>query len=530
MSENPKLLVVDDESVICQACKRVFSRQGYQVEESTSARDGLSRATEADYDGILLDIKMPEMDGIQFLEALRKEKPEVPVMIMTGYPSVPNAAAAVRLGASDYITKPFSPEEITQSVQRMLARRAPYGKDQEVPAATTAELWTPRGEEFLFLDESWFQLEKDGSACVGAVLPGLRGESIEAVRLPRIGEVVYQGLPLAGVTIEDKSTVLVPSPISGVVVGVNETLMDDPSQLVKDPCGKGWIACICTTRLEEEVKKCSPRRVILANADEASAREQCEELTALGCRVHVASGWDELAPAVADPSCSVLVFDAASFGEDGPELVRRVNADAPSMRLVVVAPSASQREAAYRKQKIFYYAVEPFTDREIVEILDAAFRPQGAVAPGEHARKAPSESIASISVTNRNRTKVRLMAEPGLLERDHGIGWQIRRKLMDRMFPVVTTPGEVAMSPTDIVKAAGTCDRLMVLMAKDTGRLPGSLVRDTKAEFGSVAGEKTSKVTTLDVQPDPIGGGLAGLDDRTTAALAEHIVQEIASY
>jgi hypothetical protein len=138
--------------------------------------------------------------------------------------------------------------------------------------------------------------------------------------------------------------------------------------------------------------------------------------------------------------------------------------------------------------------------------------------------------VACISITNRNRTKVRLLTEPGLLERDHGLGLQIRQKLSEWMFPVVTTPGEAKMSPTDVVKAAGTCDRLMVLTTKDTGRLPGSLVRDTKAEFGSVSGEKVSKVTTLEVQPDPIGGGLGGLDERTTAALAEHIAQEMASY
>ena len=124
MSRDPRLLVVDDEAVICQACRRVFSRQGFQVEQCTDASEGLNRAAEGDYAAILLDLKMPEMDGIQFLEELRKKKPDVPVMIMTAYPSIPNAAAAVRLGASDYVTKPFTPEQITQSLRRMLARDA----------------------------------------------------------------------------------------------------------------------------------------------------------------------------------------------------------------------------------------------------------------------------------------------------------------------------------------------------------------------------------------------------------------------
>ncbi len=529
MSHEPRLLVVDDESVICQACRRIFSRQGFEVEESTDAREGLSRATERDFAGILLDIKMPEMDGIQFLEALRERKPDIPVLIMTGYPSVPNAAAAVRLGASDYITKPFTPEEITQSLQRMLADRDGNGRSRELIEAET-EPRAARGEDVFFFDGSWFQREADGSACVGAVVPRLQGATVESVRLPKIGEVVYQGLPLAAVEVEGRSPEIVASPVSGVVVGLNSALAEDPSVLAEEPCGRGWLACICTTRLEEEMRECRGRCVVLANADAAGSERQAEQLESLGCRVRRAGSWEELSRAVADPDFDVLVFDAASFGDDGPALVRRLNEAAPSVKLVVVASTDTGREAAYREQRIFYYAVEPFADGEIAEILDAAFRRQIVSECRTQVRPASEDSIASISITNRNRTKVRLIAEPGLLQRDHGIGCQVRQKLAGWMFPVVTTPGEAKLTPTDLVKAAESCDRLMVLTVKDTGRLPGSLIRDTKAEFGSLAGEKSSKVTLLEVQPGPTGSGLTGLDDRTTAALAEHIAQEMASY
>ncbi len=122
MSDSPKLLVVDDEEVICQACRRIFSRQGFQVEVNTDACNGLNCALHDDYAAILLDIKMPKIDGIQFLERLRETKPDQPVLIMTGYPSIPNATAAMRLGASDYITKPFRPDEITRAVQRIVGR------------------------------------------------------------------------------------------------------------------------------------------------------------------------------------------------------------------------------------------------------------------------------------------------------------------------------------------------------------------------------------------------------------------------
>lgn len=122
MPDKPRLLVVDDDPVLCHAGRRIFSDQGFEVEESTDAREGLKRATQEDFAGILLDIKMPGIDGIQFLEELRKHKPTLPVLIMTGYPSLSTATAAVELGASGYITKPFTPARIRRSVQEMLSR------------------------------------------------------------------------------------------------------------------------------------------------------------------------------------------------------------------------------------------------------------------------------------------------------------------------------------------------------------------------------------------------------------------------
>jgi len=529
MSDNAKMLVVDDEAVVCQACGRIFSRQGFQVEVNTDARDGLAWATQKDYRIILLDIKMPNLDGIQFLEKLRQEKPEVPVLIITGYPSIPNAAAAMRLGACDYVTKPFTSEEITRAVQRVLAMRQESGGDGQTAGGGEAGPGAEAAAAILFWDESWFRLEADGSACVGAVVPGLRGAQPLGVRLPRIGEVVYQGLPLGGVTMAGKPELTVSAPVSGVVVAVNEQLPQHPQWLASDPCGEGWVACVCTTRYEDEVAHCKRRRVLLVNADASSAQAQAEKLAALGCQVQQVADGDGLTAALSDIEGRVAFLDAASLGDEGPALAGLINSRAPSMRIVVVASPGGAQESAYRKQKIFYYAVEPFADNEIADILAAAYRAPEAPPSKAERQKVPSEPISSFSITNRNGHKVQLLAAPGLLWRNEGLGSQIGQLLLERMFPVVTTPGEANLTPANILKTAATCHRLMVLLARDSGRLPGSLARDTKPEFGVDPSEAASRVTTLAVQPDAVGG-FAGLDARTIAALADHIVREMASY
>lgn len=381
----------------------------------------------------------------------------------------------------------------------------------------------------MFWDEAWYRLEADGSACVGAVLPGVRGVSVTGVRLPRIGEVVYQGLPLAGVLLPNKPPLAVPSPVSGVVMAVNDQLARHPEVLTSDPCGEGWIACLCTTQYEEEAGRCKPRRVLLVNADPSSAEDQLRKLAALGCQVQQVSDRDALLAALEDTEGRVVFLDAASLADRGPALAALVNSRAPALRIVVMASPGDAWETAYRKQRIFYYAVEPFSDNEIADILAAAFHAPEAEPPKAERQRGASEPISSISITNRNGHKVQLLAAPGLLWRNEGLGCQIGGKLLARMFPVVITPGEANLTPANILKTAAGCHRLMVLLARDSGQLPGSLARDTKPEFGVDPGEASGKVTMLTVQPDAVGG-LAGLDRRTTAALADHIVREMALY
>ncbi len=157
------------------------------------------------------------------------------------------------------------------------------------------------------------------------------------------------------------------------------------------------------------------------------------------------------------------------------------------------------------------------------------FQTREVEPPEGQRKKGPPEPISGISITNRNLHKVQLLAGPGLLWGNEGLGAQLGKKLLARMFPVVVTPGEAYLTPANILKTAAACDRVMVLLARDSGLLPGSLARDTKPEFDVDPGEASGRVTILAVQPDSLGG-FASLDARTITALADHIVWDMASY
>jgi DNA-binding NtrC family response regulator len=118
----PRVLIVDDEDRMAQVIASALGRGGCECETVSSGRQALDAIEERDADVVVTDWKMPQMDGIELLRALRGRRPSLPVVLVTAYASVPSAVAAMREGAFDYITKPFDNDELRAVVTRALER------------------------------------------------------------------------------------------------------------------------------------------------------------------------------------------------------------------------------------------------------------------------------------------------------------------------------------------------------------------------------------------------------------------------
>lgn len=123
MNRNSRILVVDDEKVMRDSCYRVLSKEEYKVETVASGEVAIKRAKESPFDLILLDLKMPGMDGLETLRFFKEQDPKIVVVIITGYPDIETAVKAIKLGAYDYISKPFTPQELRLIVERSLEKR-----------------------------------------------------------------------------------------------------------------------------------------------------------------------------------------------------------------------------------------------------------------------------------------------------------------------------------------------------------------------------------------------------------------------
>ena len=127
-----KILVIEDEAKIARFIELELSHEGYEVDKAADGRAGVEAALSSDYDLILLDLLLPQLNGMEVLRRIRKES-DVPVIVLTARDAVMDKVAGLDAGADDYITKPFAIEELLARIRVALKRK---GRDIEDGAAS----------------------------------------------------------------------------------------------------------------------------------------------------------------------------------------------------------------------------------------------------------------------------------------------------------------------------------------------------------------------------------------------------------
>jgi DNA-binding NtrC family response regulator len=136
MIEKAKILVVDDEEVVRLSHVRTLSGEHCNVEVVWNGKDALQMMGQHPFDVVLLDLRMPGMDGMSVLRAIKEKWPESEVIIITGYPTVESAKEAVTLGAYDYLAKPVGPDDVISAANgAMMHKRWALRHDQQAQCA-----------------------------------------------------------------------------------------------------------------------------------------------------------------------------------------------------------------------------------------------------------------------------------------------------------------------------------------------------------------------------------------------------------
>ena len=118
-----RILIVDDEEIVIKSCLRILGGSNYHVEGAYDGREALRKIEENPYDVMILDVVMPNMGGLEVLRRVKEMHPDMDVIMVTGLSKVDIVVQARRLGARDFISKPFEPDELKLVVQRALERQ-----------------------------------------------------------------------------------------------------------------------------------------------------------------------------------------------------------------------------------------------------------------------------------------------------------------------------------------------------------------------------------------------------------------------
>jgi len=247
---NPKtILLVDDELPVLRSLAKALAGEGYQLSQALSGDEALALTGERDYDVVVTDLMMPGMNGLELLRTLRRRDPGIPLIMITGYPSVKAAVESIKAGAFDYLPKPFTPEELRGQVARALARR---GLD-------VSKIAIPPVNGYCIPENSWMIVQENGNVRIGAHPVFLETVgTVAAVELPNLGEMRFQGEPCVKLMDSFRRLHTLWSPASGKVLAVNQALAGRPSGLGHDPFIGGWLLEMTPVSLEEDIRNLVP--------------------------------------------------------------------------------------------------------------------------------------------------------------------------------------------------------------------------------------------------------------------------------
>lgn len=255
MNSQFDILLVEDEQVVIDATRRTLLPEGFSVDEAPDVASALQRLQQNSYKLILCDLMLPNVSGIELVEKVKRELPNVPVIMVTGYATLENAIRSFKVGAFDFMPKPFDIEELLGVVYRGINH---FEALQDLatrtkPDASTASL--DRDKRYFLGEHSWAKLDRDGvCVCgVGETFPYRMGE-IQRVEFSSVNAEVLQGNACVKIISQEDLVNKVWAPVSGKVVATNSRIEQDVNLIDADPYGLGWLVKIMPTNLRSELE------------------------------------------------------------------------------------------------------------------------------------------------------------------------------------------------------------------------------------------------------------------------------------
>jgi CheY-like chemotaxis protein len=262
---NPKgrILAVDDEAVVLDSFRRILVLEGYSVDTVESGPEALNLVQRNDYDFVFTDLKMPGMDGVEVVKAVKHLRPDVDMAVITGYGTIETAVQTMQHGACDFVQKPFTPDELGAFVQKLHIKRQARLEAEQLPAVRVVSpsqaenapgnVYCVPGGSFLSPNHVWVRIELNGQIRLGVddFIRKALGK-VDRIDLPRPGQDAKRGEPLFTLRLGTQE-VRFASPLTGKVIVDNAALREDPELAMRSPYQDGWVCRLEPSDLAAEL-------------------------------------------------------------------------------------------------------------------------------------------------------------------------------------------------------------------------------------------------------------------------------------
>lgn len=258
-----RILAVDDEAVVLDSFRRILVLEGFSVDTVEHGPEALGLVQRNNYDFVFTDLKMPDMDGVEVVKAVKHLRPDVDVVVITGYGTIESAVQTLQFGASEYVQKPFTADELADFARRLLIKREARLEAQRQPTIRVvaphmaervpAHEYCVPGGAFMSPSHVWARIEEGGQVRLGIddfsrkVLGDIR-----SAQLPEANRSFKQGETLFTLHRGDQA-VHFPAPLSGRLVSDNPEVRTDATVLARSPYEDGWVCLIQPTDLGAEL-------------------------------------------------------------------------------------------------------------------------------------------------------------------------------------------------------------------------------------------------------------------------------------
>jgi DNA-binding response OmpR family regulator len=412
MEAKTKILVVDDEEKICRNVEKILSKDDYEVSYALNADDALEKMAKESYSLLISDIIMPGMNGLEFLKLVKNQWPLTKVIMFTAYASTDTALKAIRLGALDYIPKPFTPDELRLPVELALAGELAEASatEQEIAAMNLIDIDSPfdtdevakyTDEEYAKslsrsdipvdvtprpeLLENYCQLggmvceifEKVGGTCKGGMKTG-KCPQIEA-RKKKAAKKTQGSDPskLIGIDMpfdyEEVAAVTGPEFVQYVD---REGYAFLPYEQLKQNAARFITEKPEPTPIHREVAEVAAQQDILIIDDEVAVNNNIRKILARkGYQVDQAVNKDEALDKISQRDYKLVLLDLKIPGVKGLELLRAIREERPETLVIIITGYASI-ETAKETARLgaVAYLPKPFTPDEVREATEQAFQ------------------------------------------------------------------------------------------------------------------------------------------------------------